>query len=276
MNQNANCSGSQTQSRSAKWGGSREIRAPSHTHTQSVYIMKLQRQIYTQLACSHSRSSNIANGKIKAEHHLRLYFSPGQHCIQYYMKHNVSVVFRLSFYLFQTIFYDSPSILSMIETNYYATMKAPLLINSLWIAFYLLIFDVQHLCKGLRWNTITAPLISTGAELPIICCPHKRGHPSENIDCLTTQCLCLNKKGCFTEKFQVSVCVHECHVCMFSELMGKYERRANQRDKGYRSWKRDNRNSIFSTKFLPNATALQSVFSLSVFSLRDREAKLQN
>lgn len=46
------------------------------------------------------------------------------------------------------LFYQNLSSFHDIETNCGMAMKATLLINSLRIAFYLLAFDVRHLCKG--------------------------------------------------------------------------------------------------------------------------------
>lgn len=84
-------------------------------------------------------------------------------------------------------------------------MTATLLINSSRMAFYLLAFDVRHLCKG--YGRMQSRALSLQG-LPLDCLlVLEGGHPSENIDCWTVSaCVCI-RTGCFREKLQMSLCV---------------------------------------------------------------------
>lgn len=91
------------------------------------------------------------------------------------------------------VFYESLSSFHDIETNCGVAMKATPLINSSRMAFYLLAFDVRHLCKGLRSNAITGPFIA-GAPPSDCLLVLEGGHPSENIDCWTVSaCVCIRR-----------------------------------------------------------------------------------
>lgn len=71
-------------------------------------------------------------------------------------------------------------------------MKATLLINSSLMAFYLLAFDIRHLCKGYgRMQLRPLSLHGPPSDCLLLL---KGGHPSENIDHWTVSpCICIRK-----------------------------------------------------------------------------------
>lgn len=78
------------------------------------------------------------------------------------------------------LFYGNLSPFQYIETNFSMAMKATLLINSSRMAFYLLAFDVRHLCKGYGRMQLRTLSLQEPPQIALLVL--KGGHPSENID----------------------------------------------------------------------------------------------
>lgn len=87
----------------------------------------------------------LAYGKIKAD----LHFKPRNRLRQHSRAAQKQELYSSYAFINSTLlFCKSPSSVPDIETNCGGAMKAALLINSSWMASYLLAFDVRHLCKG--------------------------------------------------------------------------------------------------------------------------------
>lgn len=78
-----------------------------------------------------------------------------------------SYICRLYVFIYIGAFYESLSSFHDIETNCSMAMKATLLINSSRMAFYLLAFDVRHLCKG--YGRMQSQGLSLQGSLQIAC-----------------------------------------------------------------------------------------------------------
>lgn len=109
------------------------------------------------------------------------------------------------------VFYENLSTFHDIETDRGLAMKATLLINSWRMAFYLLAFDVRHLCKGYgRMQLRTLSLQGPPSECLLVL---GRGHPSENIDCWTVSaCVCIRKVA--SERNCKCLCMCFCVCCL--------------------------------------------------------------
>lgn len=143
-----------------------------------------------------------------------------------------------------------------IETNCYMAMKAVLLINSLWIAFYLVKFDVQYICKVELNKRLFHGGWVGGLHLPA----HSRERQSFRKILTAGQwhkCLCMR------------VCLHK--------LMWKQKKRVNCGCKGHSPCKRDNKNFILHSTSLPNAPLSHLCVLICCWYsvLRDREGTLE-
>lgn len=89
----------------------------------------------------------------------------------------------LSINLYLCLFTGSCLFFTILRKICSAAMKATLLINSSQTAFYLLPFDVRHLCEGYGRTQLQAlSLRGPPSDCLLLL---KGGHPSENIDCGT-------------------------------------------------------------------------------------------
>lgn len=91
-------------------------------------------------------------------------------------------------------------------------MKATPLINSSRMVFYLLAFDIRHLCEGYgRMQLRALSLRGPPSDCLLLL---KGGHPSENIDCWTlSPCVCIRKVAL----------ARNCICCLLLSLMEKQE-----------------------------------------------------
>lgn len=138
-------------------------------------------------------------------------------------------------YLFiLVLFYESLSSFHDIETNCGVAMKAPPLINSSRMAFYLLAFDVRHLCKGYgRMQSRALSLQGPPSDcLQVL----EGGHPLENIDCCTVcACVCIRRAALERNCKCLCVCVHACCACLSPCTNGEIGGESHPEDKGHLS-----------------------------------------
>lgn len=142
-----------------------------------------------------------------------------------------------------------------IETICGVAVKATLLINSARMAFYLLAFDVRHLCKGYgRMQSRALSLQGPPPGLPA----SSPGRPSfRKYWLLDSERLCVrvcirrvaSERNC--KHLCVSLCV--CCACLSPCTNGEIGGESHPEAKGHLSCKREKGNSIFLDALLPNA-----------------------
>lgn len=121
---------------------------------------------------------------------------------------------------------------SILRKNVSMAMKGTLLINSSQMAFYLLAFDIRHLCKGCgRMQLRALSLRGPPSDCLLLL---KGGHPSENIDCWTVSpCVCIRKVAL----------VRNCICCLLLSYNG--EAGDFQSSASEQAWQEVQRNTCF-------------------------------
>ena len=138
-----------------------------------------------------------------------------------------------SFFLF---IYESLSSLGDIETNSCVAMKATLLINSLRMAFYLLAFDVRHLCKGYGRMQSWALSLQGPLRLPA----SSRGRPSFRKYWLLDSerlCVCIGRASLERNCKCLCVCPCVCCACLSPSTNGEIGGESRPECKGHRPCK---------------------------------------